>query len=86
MPEWKGSVIVSKVKDGKNDFGFNAKTEEFENMMKAGIIDPAKVVRVALQHASSKRECYLLQSVLFQIFLKKHLPYTMPGGGMPGMM
>ena len=49
----EGSVIVSKVKDGKNDFGFNAKTEEFENMMKAGIIDPAKVVRVALQHASS---------------------------------
>ena len=38
----EGSVIVSKVKDGKNDFGFNAKTEEFENMMKTGIIDPSK--------------------------------------------
>ena len=49
----EGSVIVSKVKEGKNNFGFNAKTEKFEDMMKAGIIDPSKVVRVAIQHASS---------------------------------
>merc|ERR1712146_17897 len=45
----EGSVVVSKIKDGKDDFGFNAKNEKYENMLKAGIIDPAKVVRVALE-------------------------------------
>ena len=49
----EGSVIVAKVKEGKNDFGFNAKTETFESLYKAGVIDPAKVVRVALENASS---------------------------------
>merc|ERR1712146_384964 len=45
----EGSVVVSKIKEGKDDFGFNAKNEKYENMLKAGIIDPAKVVRVALE-------------------------------------
>jgi chaperonin GroEL len=49
----EGSVIVAKVKEGKADFGFNAKTEVFENLYKAGVIDPAKVVRVALENAAS---------------------------------
>ena len=49
----EGSVIVAKVRDGKGDFGFNAKTEIYENLYKAGVIDPAKVVRIALENASS---------------------------------
>ena len=83
----EGSVIVSKVKDGKNDFGFNAKTEEFENMMKAGIIDPAKVVRVALQHASSVAGMLLTtECVISDIPEETPAMPQMPGGGMPGMM
>ena len=83
----EGSVIVSKVKDGKNDFGFNAKTEEFENMMKAGIIDPAKVVRVALQHASSVAGMLLTtECVISDIPEETPDMPQMPGGGMPGMM
>jgi len=50
---WEGSVVVDKVKNGKGAFGFNAATEEFEDLMKAGIIDPTKVVRSALQNAAS---------------------------------
>ena len=49
----EGSIIVQKVKEGKGDFGFNARTEVFENMYKAGVIDPTKVSRVALQNAAS---------------------------------
>src|ERR1700732_665462 len=50
---WEGSVVVDKIKNNKGPFGFNAATEEFEDLMKAGIIDPTKVVRSALQHAAS---------------------------------
>ena len=49
----EASVVVNKVREGKDDFGFNAATEKFENLFKAGVIDPTKVVRVALQHAAS---------------------------------
>jgi chaperonin GroEL len=50
---WEGSVVVDKIKNNKGAFGFNAATEEFEDLMKAGIIDPTKVVRSALQNAAS---------------------------------
>jgi len=83
----EGSVIVSKVKDGKNDFGFNAKTEKFENLMKAGIIDPAKVVRVALQHAASVAGMLLTtECVISDIPEETPAMPPMGGGGMPGMM
>jgi len=49
----EGSVVVQKVKDGKDDFGFNARTEEYENLYQAGVIDPTKVARVALENAAS---------------------------------
>ena len=49
----EGAVIVSKVKEGKNDFGYNAKLDKFENLFKSGIIDPTKVTRVALENANS---------------------------------
>lgn len=49
----EGSIVVQKVKEGKGDFGFNARTEEYENMYKAGVIDPTKVTRIALENAAS---------------------------------
>jgi chaperonin GroEL len=49
----EGSIVVQKVKDGKGDYGFNARTEEYENLLKAGVIDPTKVTRIALENAAS---------------------------------
>ncbi|RCK72069.1 MAG: Heat shock protein 60 family chaperone GroEL [Ignavibacteriae bacterium] len=49
----EGSVIVNKVKEGKDDFGFNAQTEQYENLIKSGVIDPTKVARIALENAAS---------------------------------
>ena len=49
----EGSVIIQKVKEGKDDFGFNARTEQYENLYQAGVIDPTKVARVALENAAS---------------------------------
>ena len=83
----EGSVIVAKVKEGKADFGFNAKTEVFENLYKAGVIDPAKVVRVALENAASVAGMLLTtECVISEI--KEDTPAMPPmgGGGMPGMM
>ncbi|RCU42153.1 chaperonin GroEL [Chryseobacterium lacus] len=81
----EGSVIVAKVADGSADYGFNAKNDEFVNMFEAGIIDPTKVVRVALENAASVAGMLLTtECVITEI--KKDEP-TMPmGGGMPGMM
>ena len=45
---WEGAVVIQKVKDGNADFGYNARTGEYENLLAAGVIDPAKVTRVAL--------------------------------------
>ncbi len=50
---YEGSVVVNKIKEGKGDFGFNARTEKYENLFKAGVIDPTKVTRVALENAAS---------------------------------
>ena len=84
----EGSVIVAKVREGKGDFGFNAKTEVFENLYKAGVIDPAKVVRVALENAASVAGMLLTtECVIAEI--KEDTPAMPPmggGGGMQGMM
>ena len=84
----EGSVIVAKVKEGKADFGYNAKKEVFENMLKAGIIDPTKVTRVALENAASVAGMLLTtECVLADI--PEETPAMPPmggGGGMPGMM
>ena len=83
----EGSVIVAKVREGKNDFGFNAKTEVFEKLYNAGVIDPAKVVRVALENAASVAGMLLTtECVISEI--KEDTPAMPPmGGGMPpGMM
>jgi len=50
---WDSSIVINKVKEGKGDLGFNAQTEKFEHLIGAGVMDPAKVVRVALQNAAS---------------------------------
>ena len=59
-----GSIVVDKVKNGKGSFGFNAATEEYEDLVKAGVIDPTKVVRVALQNAASVASLMLTTEAL----------------------
>ncbi|MEC5157705.1 chaperonin GroEL [Chryseobacterium sp. MP_3.2] len=81
----EGSVIVAKVAEGEADFGFNAKTDEYVNMFEAGIIDPTKVVRVALENAASVSGMLLTtECVITEV--KKDEPGMPMGGGMPGMM
>jgi chaperonin GroEL len=84
----EGSVIVAKVKDGKGDFGFNAKTETYESLYKAGVIDPAKVVRVALENAASVAGMLLTTECVISNIKEENTPPMPPmgGGGMPGMM
>ncbi|HOF15480.1 MAG TPA: chaperonin GroEL [Bacteroidales bacterium] len=83
----EGSIVVNKVKNGKDDFGFNARTEKYEDLMVAGVIDPTKVARVALENAASIAGMLLTtECVLAEI--KEENPPAMPpmGGGMPGGM
>ena len=80
----EGSIVVQKVKEGKGDFGFNARTEEYENLLKAGVIDPTKVTRVALENAASiasmllTTECVIVDKPKEE----KAMPGMPPGGGM----
>ena len=81
----EGSVIVAKVSEENGDFGFNAKTDEYVNMYEAGIIDPTKVVRVALENAASVSGMLLTtECVITEV--KSAEPAMPMGGGMPGMM
>jgi len=81
----EGAVIVSKIQEGKADFGYNAKTDTFEHMLEAGIIDPTKVTRVALENASSVAGMLLTtECVLADI--PEETPAPPMGGGMPGGM
>ncbi|MFC4739001.1 chaperonin GroEL [Flavobacterium ponti] len=81
----EGSVVIAKVLDGKADFGFNAKTGEYVQMLKAGIIDPKKVTRVALENAASVSGMILTTECAL-IDIKEDAPAMPMGGGMPGMM
>lgn len=81
----EGSVIVAKVADGNADFGYNAKNDEYVQMYEAGIIDPTKVVRVALENAASVAGM-LLTTECVVTEVKKDEPAMPMGGGMPGMM
>ena len=78
----EGAVIVSKVKEGKNDFGYNAKLDRFENLFKSGIIDPTKVTRVALENANSVAGMLLTTECVLADIKEESSP-PMPGGGMP---
>lgn len=82
----EGSVIVAKVAEGKADFGYNAKTDEFVNMLEVGIIDPTKVTRVALENAASVAGMLLTTECVITEIPKPEVPMPPMGGGMPGMM
>ena len=79
----EGAVIVSKVKEGKNDFGYNAKLDKFENLFKSGIIDPTKVTRVALENANSVAGMLLTTECVLADIKEESSSPPMPGGGMP---
>lgn len=84
----EGSVVVNKVKEGKDDYGFNAHTEVYENLYKSGVIDPTKVARVALENAASISGMLLTtECVLAEHKDEKEpaMPAGMPPGGMGGM-
>ena len=83
----EGSVVVAKVSEGKGDFGYNAKTDEYVDMLKAGIIDPKKVTRVALENAASVAGMILTTECALVEIKEENAGGGMPmGGGMPGMM
>jgi len=83
---FEGSIVVAKVRDGKDGFGFNAATGEYEDLIKAGVIDPKKVTRIALQNSSSVAGLLLTTeaAIAEKPEPKKDMP-PMPGGGMGGM-
>jgi chaperonin GroEL len=86
----EGAVVVNRVKEGKGDFGYNARTEKYENLFETGVIDPAKVSRIALENAASIAGMFLTTECV--IAEKKEPEPAMPagapgmGGGMGGMM
>jgi chaperonin GroEL len=86
----EGAVVVQKVREGKDDFGYNARTEEYTNMYEAGIIDPTKVTRVALENAASIAALLLTTECVITDELEEDGAAMPPmggmGGGMPGMM
>jgi chaperonin GroEL len=82
----EGSVVINKVKDGKDDLGFNAQTEKYENLIKSGVIDPTKVTRIALENAASVAGLLLTTeaTVVEKPEKEKSMP-PMPHGGMGDM-
>jgi chaperonin GroEL len=82
----EGSVVLQKVKEGKDDFGFNAATETYENLVKSGVIDPTKVARTALENAASVASLLITtEAVVFEKKEKEPPMPPMPGGGMGDM-
>jgi chaperonin GroEL len=81
---WEGSVVVDKIRNNKGAFGFNASSQEFEDLMKAGIIDPTKVVRTALQNAASVAALLLTTECMVaeKPDDRNSQQPQMPGGGM----
>ena len=85
----EGAVIAQKIKEGKGDFGYNARTDEYQNLYESGVIDPAKVARIALENAASIAGMFLTTEAVIVEEKESHPP--MPagghgGGGMGGMM
>jgi chaperonin GroEL len=81
----EGSIVVQKVKGGKADFGFNARTEEYENLLKAGVIDPTKVTRIALENAASIAGMLLTTECVVAEKPKKEEPHSHGAPDMGGM-
>jgi chaperonin GroEL len=86
----EGAVVVQKVKDGKGAFGYNARTDEYQDFYEAGVIDPAKVARIALENAASIGGMFLTTECVLVEKKEEESADPMPnpgmGGGMPGMM
>ncbi|MEE0908061.1 MAG: chaperonin GroEL [Muribaculaceae bacterium] len=81
----EGAVIVQKVKDGEGDFGYNARTDQYENLFKSGVIDPAKVTRVALENAASIAGMFLTTECVIAEKKEENPAPAMPNPGMGGM-
>jgi len=82
----EGSVIINKIREGKGDFGYNARTDEYVNMFEAGVIDPTKVSRVALENAASVAGMFLTTECAIVDIPEPVAPAMPTGGGMGGMM
>ena len=84
----EGAVVVDKVRQGAADFGYNARKDVYENLKEAGVVDPAKVTRVALENAASIAGMFLTTECVITDSKEEHptMPAAMPGGGMGGMM
>ncbi len=83
----EGSVIINKIREGKGDFGYNARTDKYVNMFEDGVIDPTKVTRVALEKAASEAEMFLTTECAITDIPEPVAPApAMPAGGMGGMM
>ncbi len=81
----EGAVVVQRVKDGKGDFGYNARTDSYENFFAAGVIDPAKVTRVALENAASIAGMFLTTECVIADKKEENPVPAMPAAGMGGM-
>ncbi len=82
----EGAVVVDKVRNGKGDFGYNARKDEYENLLAAGVVDPAKVARVALENAASIAGMFLTTECVIVDKKEEHPAPAMPNPGMGGMM
>ena len=82
----EGAVVVQKVSEGTADFGYNARTDCYENLLAAGVIDPAKVTRVALENAASIAGMFLTTECVIADKKEDTPAPAMPAGGMGGMM
>ena len=82
----EGSVIINKIRENAGDFGYNARTDEYVNMFEAGVIDPTKVSRVALENAASVAGMFLTTECAIAEIPEPVAPAAMPAGGMGGMM
>ena len=82
----EGSVIINKIREGKGDFGYNARTDEYVNMFEAGVIDPTKVSRVALENAASVAGMFLTTECAITDIPEPVAAPAMPAGGLGGMM
>lgn len=81
----EGAVVVQKVREGNADFGYNARTDSYENLLSAGVIDPAKVTRVALENAASIAGMFLTTECVIADIKEETPAAGMPAGGMGGM-
>jgi chaperonin GroEL len=82
----EGAVVIQKIREGKGDFGYNARNEQYEDLFMAGVIDPTKVCRVALENASSIAGMLLTTECVISDIKEENSMPQMPGGGMGGMM